>query len=128
MKMRVASGGIRTHDTLYSGQMLYQLRYQGSSAGRVRIKHLICLYEQANLTCTCIHCALAVSTWNILEHIQTCKIDHMFRLYKYTHGHVMYEMFYHSLSINIHIINTCRSGIFNLLSSCIDLTLVVCVK
>ena len=25
MKMRVASGGIRTHDTLYSGQMLYQL-------------------------------------------------------------------------------------------------------
>ena len=25
MKMRVASGGIRTHDTLYSGQMLYQV-------------------------------------------------------------------------------------------------------
>ena len=54
MKMTVASGGIRTHDTLYSGQMLgqmlYQLSYQGSSAGRVRIKHLIRLYEQANLT------------------------------------------------------------------------------
>ena len=50
MKMRVASGGIRTHDTLYSGQMLYQLSYQGSPAGRVRIKHLIRLYEQANLT------------------------------------------------------------------------------
>ena len=48
MKIRVASGGIRTHDTLYSGQMLYQLSYQGSSAGRVRIKHLICLYEQPN--------------------------------------------------------------------------------
>ena len=27
MKMRVASGGIRTHDTLYSRQMLYQLSY-----------------------------------------------------------------------------------------------------
>ena len=26
-KMRVASGGIRTHDTLYSRQMLYQLSY-----------------------------------------------------------------------------------------------------
>ena len=50
MKMRVTSGGIRTHDTLYSRQMLYQLSYQGSPAGRVRIKHLICLYEQANLT------------------------------------------------------------------------------
>ena len=37
MKMRVASGGIRTHDTLYSGQMFYQLSYQGSSAGGVRI-------------------------------------------------------------------------------------------
>ena len=49
MKMRVASGGIRTHDTLYSGQMFYQLSYQGSSAGRVRIKHLIRLYEQANV-------------------------------------------------------------------------------
>ena len=36
-KMRVASGGIRTHDTLYSRQMLYQLSYPGSSAGRVRI-------------------------------------------------------------------------------------------
>ena len=36
MKMRVASGGIQTHDTLYSRQMLYQLSYQGSSAGRVR--------------------------------------------------------------------------------------------
>ena len=48
--MRVASGGIRTHDTLHSGQMLYQLSYQGSSADKVRIKHLICLYEQANLT------------------------------------------------------------------------------
>ena len=33
MKMRVASGGIRTHDTLYSRQLLYQLSYQGSSAG-----------------------------------------------------------------------------------------------
>ena len=40
MKMRVASGGIQTHDTLYSRQMLYQLSYQGSSAGRVRIKHM----------------------------------------------------------------------------------------
>ena len=50
MKMRVASGGIRTHDTLYSRQMLYQLSYQGSPAGRVRIKHLIRLYEQADLT------------------------------------------------------------------------------
>ena len=50
MEMRVASGGIRTHDTLYSRQMLYQLSYQGSSAGRVQIKHLIRLYEQANLT------------------------------------------------------------------------------
>ena len=49
-KTRVSSGGIRTHDTLYSGQMLYQLSYQGSSAGRVRIKNLIRLYEQANLT------------------------------------------------------------------------------
>ena len=47
MKMRVALSGIRTHDT---GQMLYQLSYQGSSAGRVRIKHLIRLYEQANWT------------------------------------------------------------------------------
>ena len=28
-EMRVASGGIRTHDTLHSGQMLYQLSYQG---------------------------------------------------------------------------------------------------
>ena len=37
-KMRVASGGIRTRDTLYSRQMLYQLSYQGSPAGRVRIK------------------------------------------------------------------------------------------
>ena len=26
-KMRVASGGIRTYDTLYSRQMLYQLSY-----------------------------------------------------------------------------------------------------
>ena len=33
-KMRVASGGIRNHDTLYSRQMLYQLSYQGSPAGR----------------------------------------------------------------------------------------------
>ena len=47
MKMRVASGGIRTHGTLYSRQMLYQLSYQGSPAGRVRI---IRLYKQANLT------------------------------------------------------------------------------
>ena len=53
--MRVASGGIRTHDTLHSGQMLYQLSYQGSSAGRVRTKHLICLYEQANLTQVHVH-------------------------------------------------------------------------
>ena len=30
MKMRVATGGIRTHDTLCSGQMLYQLSYQGT--------------------------------------------------------------------------------------------------
>ena len=30
-KMRVASGGIRTHDTLYSRQMVYQLSYPGSS-------------------------------------------------------------------------------------------------
>ena len=50
MKMRIASGEIQTHDTLYSRQMLYQLSYQGSPAGRVRIKHLICLYKQANLT------------------------------------------------------------------------------
>ena len=49
MKMRVASGGIWTHDTLYSGQMLYQLSYQGSSAGRVRIKHLIRLYEHVHV-------------------------------------------------------------------------------
>ena len=53
MKMRVASGGIQTHETLYSGKMLYQMSYQGNSVGRVRMKHLICLYEQANLTCTC---------------------------------------------------------------------------
>ena len=35
-----------------SRQMLYQLSYmyQGSPAGRVQIKHLIRLYEQANLT------------------------------------------------------------------------------
>ena len=51
MKMRVASRGNQTHDTLYSKQMLYQLSYQGSSAGRVRMKHLIHLYEQANFTC-----------------------------------------------------------------------------
>ena len=60
MKMRVASGGIRTHDTLYSGQMLYQLSYQGSSAGRVRIKHLIRLYEQANLTHVHVYCDLII--------------------------------------------------------------------
>ena len=30
-------------------QMLYQLSYQGSSAGRVQIKHLIRLYEPANM-------------------------------------------------------------------------------
>ena len=45
LKMRVASGGIRTHDTLFSRQMLYQLSYQGSSAGRVRI----------NISYTCLN-------------------------------------------------------------------------
>ena len=46
IKMRVAAGGIQTHDTLYSTQMLYQLSYHGSPAGRVRIQHLMRLYKQ----------------------------------------------------------------------------------
>ena len=32
-KRRAASGGTRTRDVLHSGQMLYQLSHQGSSAG-----------------------------------------------------------------------------------------------
>ena len=45
-KMRVASGGIQTHDTLYYRQMLYQLSYQRSPAGMVHNMGY-------NSTCTC---------------------------------------------------------------------------
>ena len=36
-----ASGGTRTHDTLYSRQSALPLSYQGSSAGWAQISHLI---------------------------------------------------------------------------------------
>ena len=41
MKMRVASGGIQTHDTLYSGQMLYH-------------KIVVDNYIIVRPTCTCL--------------------------------------------------------------------------
>ena len=85
MKMRVASGGIRTHGTLYSRQMLYQLSYQGSPAGRVRIKHLIRLYEQANLTLGIIYI-----NFTYQYHILWIIIN----IYTYVHVHTyMYSMY-----------------------------------
>ena len=64
MKMRVAPGGIQTHDTLYSGQMVYQLSYQGSSAGMYmplctcytcsQTIH-VCLYMYVTYSDTAVH-------------------------------------------------------------------------
>ena len=55
MKMRVASGGIRTHDTLYSGQMLYQLSYMYMYIQLYHIIHLIisfkCFWLYKSLQC-----------------------------------------------------------------------------
>ena len=51
-KMRGASGGIRTHDTLYSREMVYQLSYQGSQDGRVDVHvhaHKWTLYKPYNI-------------------------------------------------------------------------------
>ena len=53
-KMRVASGGIRTHDTLYSRQMLYQLSYQGSHV-HIHVYFHICVHTYRPISCTCTY-------------------------------------------------------------------------
>ena len=96
-KMRVASGGIPTHDTLYSRQMLYQLSYQGSPAGRVRIKHLIRLYEQADLT---------------LVHVQLMHTLYMCTTYSTVHAlqmlYICTYMYIYNSCILYTMYSTCR--------------------
>ena len=53
-KMTVASGGIRTHDTLYSRQMLYQLSYQGSHV-HIHVYFHICVHTYRPISCTCTY-------------------------------------------------------------------------
>ena len=50
---RAALGGIRTHDTLLSGRALYQLSYQGNSAGRGSNLQHKTLQDKGNLKPLC---------------------------------------------------------------------------
>ena len=60
--LKTALGGIRTHDTLCSRRALYQLSYQGSSAGWVQIQVYKANDKQVNLNLV----------YNTTDHLYTC--------------------------------------------------------
>ena len=58
----IASGGIRTHNTLYSRHMLYQQSYQGSPAGMYTCMYrYICMY-----VCADIHVCMYVQMYKYI--------------------------------------------------------------
>ena len=79
MKMRVASGGIRTHDTLYSGQMpctLYLIFFNSFKSFHMYTSHKLQVHVYVH-TCTCTTVHVHAFT-NIYIHVHAQLYEYMY--------------------------------------------------